>query len=203
MKDYKINIKVRNNRIIKAIENSGGTLGGKWCYENNLSYGSVNDLISLTSSPLQKNKIDLTTTATKLCEVLNKSPNELWSNEQINPLLTNNVSIELDPNELKQITQEKEIEPDKLLMNKQCNVAIEKLLKELTLREAEILRKHFYGNETLQEIAEYFDVTPERIRQIELRALEKLRRPKRAIELKDFVSEREAEKIEKNFYNLL
>ena len=30
MKDYRITVKVRNNRILKAVEETGSTFGGKW-----------------------------------------------------------------------------------------------------------------------------------------------------------------------------
>lgn len=38
MKDYRVTVKVRNNRILRAIEAAGGTLVGKWCEEHGLAY---------------------------------------------------------------------------------------------------------------------------------------------------------------------
>lgn len=58
---------------------------------------------------------------------------------------------------------------------------IEEGLATLTEREAEVLRMRFglegEGPKTLDEIVPIFDVTRERVRQIEIKALEKLRRP--------------------------
>ncbi len=56
---------------------------------------------------------------------------------------------------------------------------IRDILSELSAREAEILRMRFgidrNSNSTLEEIAQQLGVTRERIRQIEARALKKLR----------------------------
>jgi RNA polymerase primary sigma factor len=61
------------------------------------------------------------------------------------------------------------------------------LLSELTAREAEVIRLRFgIGNRsdlTLEEIGRHFGVTRERVRQIEARALAKMRRPGSAREL--------------------
>src|SRR6202045_2671044 len=64
-------------------------------------------------------------------------------------------------------------------------------LADLTPREQRILRMRFglggAREHTLQEVGETFGVTRERIRQIEAKALEKLRRPDRARKLRTFV----------------
>lgn len=71
--------------------------------------------------------------------------------------------------------------------------AIEEALKDLTPREAKVLRMRFgldlNTDFTLEEIGKQFDVTRERIRQIEAKALRKLRHPSRAEKLKTFFPE--------------
>lgn len=62
-------------------------------------------------------------------------------------------------------------------------------LNTLTPREAKViqLRYGFSGSEmTLEEVGKVFNVTRERIRQIEAKALRKLRHPSRAKRLKDY-----------------
>lgn len=65
------------------------------------------------------------------------------------------------------------------------------VLDTLTLREAKVLRLRFGlddGNpRTLEEVGKEFNVTRERIRQIEAKALRKLRHPSRSKKLKDFL----------------
>jgi len=178
-KDYRINIKVRNNRLIEAIEESGGQLGGKWCKANNLSYHKVNDLIRLKDSPLEKNQVDLTETAYKLCEILNKSPNELWSDEQINPLQMNDVSVKLTSDSMKQLVSYTETSPDSLLALTQIKERVQEVMEEMTEREQMLLRMRYYENMTLEEAGQELNVSVERARQIEAKAFRKLRHPKR------------------------
>ncbi len=65
------------------------------------------------------------------------------------------------------------------------------VLKSLTQREEKVLRLRFGLDDgrprTLEEVGKEFDVTRERIRQIEAKALRKLRHPSRSRKLKDFL----------------
>lgn len=68
---------------------------------------------------------------------------------------------------------------------------LDEVLQTLTPREAKVLSMRF-GLEgghphTLEEVGKYFNVTRERIRQIEAKALRKLRHPSRSKKLKDFL----------------
>ena len=68
--------------------------------------------------------------------------------------------------------------------------ALEEILQTLTDREAEVLRMRFGmfdgRTHTLEEVGQIFGVTRERIRQIENKAIRKLRHPSRAKKIKDF-----------------
>jgi len=69
--------------------------------------------------------------------------------------------------------------------------ATEDILDSLTQREAKVLRMRFgiemNTDHTLEEVGKQFDVTRERIRQIEAKALRKLRHPSRSEKLKSFL----------------
>ena len=68
---------------------------------------------------------------------------------------------------------------------------VAKVLKVLDERERTILCLRFGldggGERTLEEVAEYFGLTRERIRQIEARAMSKLRHPSRSQVLRDYL----------------
>ena len=69
---------------------------------------------------------------------------------------------------------------------------LEEVLRTLTPREEEVLRMRFGLTDgkphTLEEVGKEFDVTRERIRQIESKALRKLRHPSRSKKLRDFLN---------------
>tara|TARA_Y100000768_G_scaffold360769_1_gene318266 strand:+ start:1559 stop:3370 length:1812 start_codon:yes stop_codon:yes gene_type:complete len=71
--------------------------------------------------------------------------------------------------------------------------ATDDVLASLTAREAKVLRMRFgigmNTDHTLEEVGKQFDVTRERIRQIEAKALRKLRHPSRSSHLKSFLDE--------------
>jgi len=67
----------------------------------------------------------------------------------------------------------------------------QRMLGTLTPREEKVLRKRFgigeKNDHTLEEVGRDFAVTRERIRQIEAKALRKLRHPSRSTRLKSFI----------------
>ena len=71
--------------------------------------------------------------------------------------------------------------------------ATREVLEGLTAREAKVLRMRFgidmNTDHTLEEVGKQFDVTRERIRQIEAKALRKLRHPSRSDHLRSFLDE--------------
>ena len=68
---------------------------------------------------------------------------------------------------------------------------IQSALTSLGEREREVLELRFGlvdgTDHTLEEVSRYFDVTRERVRQIEAKALRKLRHPSRSRELRDYL----------------
>jgi RNA polymerase primary sigma factor len=81
--------------------------------------------------------------------------------------------------------------PNDSLISQDLTTQVEKALSTLSQKEKEILRLRFgigeEGEHTLEEVGRRFDVTRERIRQIEAKALRKLRHPLRGRNLKAFV----------------
>jgi RNA polymerase primary sigma factor len=84
--------------------------------------------------------------------------------------------------------------PVDLATNENLREATKQILETLTTREAKVLRMRFGINmntdHTLEEVGKQFDVTRERIRQIEAKALRKLRHPSRSGALKSFLEEK-------------
>lgn len=129
-----------------------------------------------------------------LCEVLNLTKEKL---EEVKKLAVEPVSLETPIGEEKDSVL-KEMIPDENseeLFNSVERMFIRKSLEEvlstLTDKEAEIIKLRFgFDNnipKTLEEVGEIFGVTRERVRQIESKALIKLRHPTRSKKLKDLL----------------
>ena len=88
------------------------------------------------------------------------------------------------------IEDEKAADPAEEAFTQNLKDETKELLASLTPREEKILRMRFGIGEktdhTLEEVGQDFNLTRERIRQIEAKALQKLRQPDRANELKIF-----------------
>lgn len=198
MKDYRLTIKVRNNRLLKAIEAVGGIPGGKWCAENGLSYSLVNDLINMTKSPLTAGG-DLCPVAVRLCGVLGKLPEDLWSSEQLYPLERNFSEMEMDLAQVVALlpSEQQSYLPDfSKFEQEQTTALVSQAVSTLASREQEVIRLRFEDDLTLEECANRLDVTRERVRQIEAKALRKLRHPVRAAMLVDAMDFSAAERAE-------
>ncbi len=83
--------------------------------------------------------------------------------------------------------------PDEAATEDNLTEATDDILGSLTAREAKVLRMRFgigmNTDHTLEEVGKQFDVTRERIRQIEAKALRKLRHPTRSAHLRGFLDD--------------
>lgn len=127
-------------------------------------------------------------TATEFEKYLNYSDLYLHT-ESLNALVGDDGDIEL----IDLIPDEKQLTPDIIAENAERSAALEKTLSSLTPREKIVIELR-YGlvdgrQHTLEEIGKRYGVTRERIRQIESKALRKLRHPKRAKNLRPFLEE--------------
>jgi RNA polymerase primary sigma factor len=83
------------------------------------------------------------------------------------------------------------VSPADAVINMNLSEQTRRVLKTLTPREEKVLRMRFgigeKSDHTLEEVGQDFEVTRERIRQIEAKALRKLRHPSRSKQLKSFI----------------
>ncbi len=91
------------------------------------------------------------------------------------------------------IVDQAHVSPSEHMINLNLNEQTAEVLKSRSPREEKIIRMRFGlddGSEhTLEEVGQNFQVTRERIRQIEAKALRKLRHPSRSLRLKTFLEE--------------
>ncbi len=91
------------------------------------------------------------------------------------------------------VPDESNMSPEDFTIHEMLKEEIGDVLLTLTEREEQVLRLRFGlddgASKTLEEVGQMFGVTRERIRQIEAKALRKLRHPSRSRKLKDFLNE--------------
>lgn len=89
------------------------------------------------------------------------------------------------------IKDERNVSPEEYATNEMLKDEIASVLLTLTEREEKVIRLRFGledgKSRTLEEVGQMFGVTRERIRQIEAKALRKLRHPSRSRKLKDYM----------------
>ena len=91
------------------------------------------------------------------------------------------------------VKDERSMSPEEFTIHELLKDEISEVLLTLTEREEQVLRLRFGLDDgsckTLEEVGQMFGVTRERIRQIEAKALRKLRHPSRSRKLKDFMND--------------
>ena len=91
------------------------------------------------------------------------------------------------------IKDERNLSPEEYATNEMLKDEIAEVLETLTEREEKVIRLRFGledgKSRTLEEVGQLFGVTRERIRQIEAKALRKLRHPSRSRKLRDYIGD--------------
>ncbi len=194
--EYRIDLKVRNNLILSAIELAGYKNVAQFCKAANLSHSNVGCLINFKTSPLSGTG-DLTPTAQGICDFLGLLPEELWTKEQLAFVLPTNKShfdmshkamVEMFARHTGELLEAPA--PEAGLEEEDRHRVVAEVLDSLTPKEAKVLRMRFgidtHSERTLDEVGATFDVCRERIRQIETKAVRRLRTPERADKLRKY-----------------
>lgn len=198
MKEYRVKVVVRNNLLLSAIEAAGYKTQAEFARSAGLTDTQVTSLVGLRACPI-KNDGTFTLVAQTVMEVLGACPTDLWTNEQLSMRLKNNsTECEMSKAELLPALGMNPIDmlefksPDEYTSDNERTDAVARTLKTLTFREQMVLGKRFGINgeeQTLEQVAEEMGYTREHIRQIEAKALRKMRHPSRSDELKPYLEE--------------
>ena len=154
--------------------------------------GMINKLVRISRQYLQENGREATTE--ELARAMDMLPEKV---EEILSISKEPVSLETPVGEEEDSTIGNFIPDESALMpadeatRHALQDQVESVLDSLTERERDVLRLR-YGindgrNRTLEEVGKSFNVTRERIRQIEAKALRKLRHPSRSRRLRDYL----------------
>ena len=201
MKDYNLQIKIRNNYLLKAMRGAGCQTAIDLSRLTGVSSTAIYGLLNIKTIPYRKNMFGHIT-GIKECVVqialaLNVLPEDLFPPQHLHiPLLHNVVESELSLPEIQHFLMGNYLDPEtEAIENEHKNLlelAVNEALSILTPREEKVLRMRFgigeKADHTLEEVSQDFTVTQERIRQIEAKALRKLRHPSRRKQLKELLA---------------
>jgi RNA polymerase sigma factor (sigma-70 family) len=170
MSDYNVQVKVRNNNILKALSEAGYSPGYKFCEECGITYATLNQLINLKLAPVTSDG-DIRDCVIKLCEFLNKEPMQLFSEEQMYMALDSNKSFrEVSYEEMEAIGIGYSMDENVFLREK-----VMEAIGKLRPRDAKIIVDRFYNNKPTYQIADELGVSQGRANEIIKRALRIMR----------------------------
>lgn len=176
MSDYVIHAKLKNNNLLSKILEMAPSVNA-WCLRFGFKPNQVGELINLKAAPTNA-KGEWRLLAVRISEALGVSPEELWIEEQATARLrTNAVFIEMSRQQALAVVGSRESE----LISEEISQQVRRIVFDdsMSSRERQVIRLRFYEDKTLTETAKDLGVTLERARQIESRALNKLRYQRR------------------------
>lgn len=187
MSDYYATLKIQNGRLKKAMEDAGiksiNQLS-KACGSHPTQIGRI---FNFKESPKKKNG-EWRICVQKLCALVNCDPTDIFPDEMIQVMPTNKIGSYIEQAQLSGMRERQQLNPHEHIENMDKREALIAIIDTLTPREAEIIKARFWDDRTLADIASDHNVTRERIRQIEDKALNKLRHPQRADRIKEAIS---------------
>jgi transcriptional regulator with XRE-family HTH domain len=184
IKDFELEIRVRNNRL-KRLRLSLGLSQLQLCKALDIGANYVGEFETLKRDPVKDE--EWTDLALKIAEFFEQDPEYVFP-ESVRKVKKPYFKSEINPEDFGALIQgtkrEQVLLPEDAVAEKELLREIEKQLGELTPREERILKKRYgidgHEEKTLAEVSIDEGVTRERIREIEAKALGKLRHPSRA-----------------------
>jgi RNA polymerase sigma factor (sigma-70 family) len=176
MTDYRLVVKIKNHRLLKAIEDAGFKTVNAFCQTFNLSAVTVGQLVNLKTPALLKNG-EWASMALQIADALLADPEDLFSEAQKTMSLKRN-EVHRTYSEVQMLSMMDD-SPEMLLMIEDSHALAHQMLESLTPRQQRVLELRFGMNDkescTYREISKLMDVSVERVRQIELGALRQIR----------------------------
>ena len=185
MNDYRVKITIRNERLLAAMEGMGYKSVAEFSRNQGLNGVKVREIFSGKIPPLDRegNPKELTK---EILEILNLTIEKAFTEKQLKGFKKHTFEVKIEEEKLLQIISPAKNQEIKVI-EQEVKSKLSEILSTLTPREEKILRMRFGigmdTDHTLEEVGRKFFVTRDRIRQIEARALRKLKHPSRSKQL--------------------
>lgn len=178
--EYAVKITVRNGLILRQMKKLGIKSQVELSKLTGISLQTLNSLITLRKAPRNTYTGEWVDAAFALSSALQVEPEELWTSAQQGMALErNNYEINMSEEHVKHLASGEST--DKLALGGEQSRILRGALSNLTPREEQVVRRRFFDDDSLEEIAGDWGVSKTRIRQIECKALRKMKHPSRGL----------------------
>lgn len=185
MKEYRVKVTVRNNLLLSAIEDAGYKSQSEFARFAGLTPQDVNALVAMRLAPINSDG-EFAPLAKAIMEVLGACPTDLWTEEQLTmQLRKNSIEKELSKEALElalSMNCQNLVSFDSVddnINKEEFTKQLKDVLETLPPRERKVLQLRFgldnTNEQTYDAIGSMFELGGQRVRQIEARALKKMR----------------------------
>lgn len=185
MTDYRLDLKIKNGRLWRAMQEFGYETVADLSRATGICQTLLGKYLNLKQTPYGKNGRPKKT-ADQLSEHFAMPISDLFPDEFLyRPVEKNTFTSLVSHEQVMRLTgSSSSYQPDEIIEQETDRHNLAMVIESLTEREQMVIRRRFglngSGGQTLREIADDFGVTHERIRQIEAKAIRKLRNPSRS-----------------------
>lgn len=176
MNEYSVKVSVRNNLILQRMKQLGipnqtalGNISG-------LGQAVVNQFVNMNRPPVDRWSGEWTDNAFTLSAALQTEPEDLWTEKQKGMALERNWrEISMSEDAVMQLATGQGTE--QIVQGVLDAEAVGKAIQTLDEREQKVITGRFFEDKTLDDLGDDLGISRERIRQIEARAIRKLKQP--------------------------
>ena len=180
IKDYRLKITIRNNKILSKMESLGYISVRKFCKEFNLDYQQATEVINGKIKPLN-DKGTIRKSCDQLLSILGLELHDAFTDRQLQGFNKTGFVFKLKEKEMLELVDPVQNQEIKVIENDIQKKIADAMNKRLTPKQKEILSLKYGFNghveHTLDEIGKMYGVSRERIRQIILKSERLLQHP--------------------------
>jgi DNA-binding CsgD family transcriptional regulator len=174
--EYSVKVTVRNALILRRMKELGIKSQTELARLAGIHLSSVNALIAMRRAPISSVDGQWLQHAFAISSALQVEPEELWTERQRGMALRRNShEINMSEEEVQRLSTDGGVE--RLALAGERRGLLDRNISKLQPREQHVLRRTFFEGATLTEVADDWGVSVERARQVEAKALRKLKHP--------------------------
>lgn len=183
-KDVRVIVRVKNANILREMERRGITSVAELSRLSGISQINIGMLVNMKKTAVRVRDKGWCTAAEDLATFFKCLPEDLFSWFQQNNVAGQTAARDVSSDDIMMLLEPgSQKTPEEIMMSKETEHAVSLMLSKLTPREERVLRLRFGigadTDHTLDEVGEKILVSRERVRQIETRAIRRLKHPSR------------------------